>query len=129
MLKLNQPVNSSGTANEEVYMILIYYKFYQDILSILIYVKDLRKHGVTLYFLIDEDHKPVHDVPTVYFVYSTHFNVQRIVFDAYRSLYDFFYLNFSSSIPRISLKISHWGLSIPTPSIKFPRYMNSTWSL
>ncbi|KAL7248391.1 hypothetical protein ACSBR2_003167 [Camellia fascicularis] len=65
MLKLNQPVNSSGTTNEEVYMILIYYKFCQDILSLLIYVKDLRKHGVTLYFLIDEDRKPVHDVPTV----------------------------------------------------------------
>ncbi|CAL5396265.1 unnamed protein product [Camellia sinensis] len=65
MLKLNQPVNSSGTANEEVYMILIYYKFCQDILFPLIYVKDLRKHDVTLYFLIDEDRKPVHDVPTV----------------------------------------------------------------
>ncbi|KAL7184250.1 hypothetical protein ACSBR2_026409 [Camellia fascicularis] len=64
MLKLNQPVNSSGTANEEVYMILIYYKFCQDILSTLIYIMDLRKHGVTLYFLIDEDRKPVHNVPT-----------------------------------------------------------------
>ncbi|KAI8029401.1 SEC1 family transport protein SLY1 [Camellia lanceoleosa] len=81
-------MNSSGTVNEEVYMILIYYKFCQDILSHLIYVKDLRKHGVTLYFLIDEDHKPIHDVPTVYFVQSTHLNVQRIVSDAYRSLYD-----------------------------------------
>ncbi|KAL7255773.1 hypothetical protein ACSBR1_009827 [Camellia fascicularis] len=129
MLKLNQPVNSSGITNEEVYMILIYYKFCQDILSPLIYVKDLRKHAVTLYFLIDEDRKPVHDVPTVYFVQSTHLNVQRIVSDAYRSLYDFFYLNFSSSIPHISLKISHRGLSIPTPSIEFPGYTNSTWSL
>ncbi|KAI8027665.1 SEC1 family transport protein SLY1 [Camellia lanceoleosa] len=121
MLKLNQLVNSSGTANEEVYMILIYYKFCQDILSLLIYVKDLRKHGVTLHFLIDKDCKPIYDVPTVYFVQSTHLNVQRIVFDVYRSLYNFFYLNFSSSIPHLSLKISHRGLSIPTPSIKFPR--------
>ncbi|KAI8022219.1 SEC1 family transport protein SLY1 [Camellia lanceoleosa] len=62
MLKLNQLVNSSGTANEEVYMILIYYKFCQDILFPLIYVKDLCKHGVTLYILIDEDRKLVHDV-------------------------------------------------------------------
>ncbi|GMQ11693.1 hypothetical protein CsSME_00054216 [Camellia sinensis var. sinensis] len=129
MLKLNQPVNSSGTANKEVYMILIYYKLCQDILSPLIYITDLRKHGVTLYFLIDEDRKPVHDVPTVYFVQSTHLNVHRIVSDAYRSLYDFFSLNFSSLIPRLSLKISHQGLSILSPSIEFPRYMNSTWSL
>ncbi|KAL6963614.1 Vesicle trafficking between the ER and Golgi [Sarracenia purpurea var. burkii] len=100
MLNLNQPVNSSGTANEEVYKILIYDKFCQDILSPLIHVKDLRKHGVTLYFLIDKDRKPVHDVPAVYFVQPTQLNVQRIVADASRSLYDSFHLNFSSSIPR-----------------------------
>lgn len=100
MLNLNQPVNSSGTANEEVYKILIYDKFCQNILSPLIHVKDLRKHGVTLYFLIDKDRKPVHDVPAVYFVQPTHSNILRIVSDASRSLYDTFHLNFSSSIPR-----------------------------
>ncbi|XP_059647389.1 SEC1 family transport protein SLY1 [Cornus florida] len=100
LLNMNQPVNSSGTANEEVYKILIYDRFCQDILSPLIHVKDLRKHGVTLYFLIDKDRKPVHDVPAVYFVQATQLNVQRIVADASRSLYDSFHLNFSSSIPR-----------------------------
>lgn len=100
MLNLNQPVNSSGTANEEVYKILIYDKFCQTILSPLIHVKDLRKHGVTLYFLIDKDRKPVHDVPAVYFVQPTHSNILRIVSDASRSLYDTFHLNFSFSIPR-----------------------------
>ncbi|TMW99335.1 hypothetical protein EJD97_002730 [Solanum chilense] len=55
MLNLNQPVNAGGTANEEVYKILIYDRFCQDILSPLIHVKDLRKHGVTLYFHIDKD--------------------------------------------------------------------------
>ncbi|CAL5417171.1 unnamed protein product [Camellia sinensis] len=89
-----------GTANEEVYKILIYDKFCQDILSPLIHVKDLHKHGVTLYFLIEKDHKPAHDVPTVYFVQPTHLNVQLIISDASRSLYDSFQLNFSSSIPR-----------------------------
>ncbi|XP_060168718.1 SEC1 family transport protein SLY1 [Lycium barbarum] len=100
MLNLNQPVNAGGTANEEVYKILIYDRFCQDILSPLIHVKDLRKHGVTLYFLIDKDRKPVHDVPAVYFVQATHPNVQRIIADASKSLYDSFHLNFSSSIPR-----------------------------
>ncbi|KAG5582076.1 hypothetical protein H5410_052703 [Solanum commersonii] len=100
MLNLNQPVNAGGTANEEVYKILIYDRFCQDILSPLIHVKDLRKHGVTLYFLIDKDRKPVHDVPAVYFVQPTHLNVQRIISDASSSLYDSFHLNFSSSIPR-----------------------------
>ncbi|XP_049402358.1 SEC1 family transport protein SLY1-like [Solanum stenotomum] len=100
MLNLNQPVNAGGTANEEVYKIIIYDRFCQDILSPLIHVKDLRKHGVTLYFLIDKDRKPVHDVPAVYFVQPTHLNVQRIISDASSSLYDSFHLNFSSSIPR-----------------------------
>ncbi|OIW21849.1 hypothetical protein TanjilG_13133 [Lupinus angustifolius] len=100
MLNLNQPVNATGTANEEVYKILIYDKFCQNILSPLIHVKDLRKHGVTLYFLIDKDRKPVHDVPAVYFVQPNTSNVQRIVADASRSLYQSFHLNFSTSIPR-----------------------------
>ncbi|GKV24187.1 hypothetical protein SLEP1_g33827 [Rubroshorea leprosula] len=100
MLNLNQPVNSTGTANEEVYKILIYDKFCQNILSPLIHVKDLRKHGVTLYFLIDKERKPVHDVPAVYFIQPTQSNIQRVIADASRSLYDSFHLNFSSSIPR-----------------------------
>ncbi|EXC31558.1 SEC1 family transport protein [Morus notabilis] len=100
MLNLNQPVNATGTANEDVYKILIYDRFCQNILSPLIHVKDLRKHGVTLYFLIDKDRKPVLDVPAVYFVQPTPPNIQRIIADASRSLYDTFHLNFSSSIPR-----------------------------
>ena len=100
MLNLNQPVNSTGTANEEVYKILIYDKYCQNMLSPLIHVKDLRKHGVTIYFLIDKDRKPVHDVPAVYFVQPNQSNIQRIVNDASHSLYDSFHLNFSSSIPR-----------------------------
>ncbi|KAK2663396.1 hypothetical protein Ddye_001970 [Dipteronia dyeriana] len=104
MLNLNQPVNATGTANEEVYKILIYDRFCQNILSPLIHVKDLRKHGVTLYFLIDKDRKPVHDVPAVYFVQASQQNVQRIIADASASLYDSFHLNFSSSIPRTLLE-------------------------
>ncbi|XP_075500960.1 SEC1 family transport protein SLY1-like [Primulina tabacum] len=101
MLNLNQAVsNAGGTANEEVYKILIYDSFCQDILSPLIHVKDLRKHGVTLYFLLDKDRNPVHDVPAVYFLQPTPHNIQRVVADASRGLYDAFHLNFSSSIPR-----------------------------
>ncbi|XLR59746.1 hypothetical protein S83_010418 [Arachis hypogaea] len=101
MLNLNQPINaSSTTANEEVYKILIYDRFCQNILSPLIHVKDLRKHGVTLYFLIDKDRNPVHDVPAIYFVQPTPNNINRILSDASRSLYHSFHLNFSTSIPR-----------------------------
>ncbi|KAL2936878.1 SEC1 family transport protein SLY1 [Bienertia sinuspersici] len=112
MLNLNQPVNSStGMANEEVYKILIFDKSSQDILSPLINVKDLRKHGVTLYFLIDKSsRKPIPDVPAVYFIRPTSSNIQRIVSDAAVPLYDSFHLNFSSSISRTLLEDLASGL-------------------
>ncbi|KAL5713843.1 Vesicle trafficking between the ER and Golgi [Ranunculus cassubicifolius] len=100
MLNLNQPSNSNGTANEEVYKVLIFDKFCRDILSPLIHIKDLRKHGITLYFLIDKDRQMIPDVPAVYFVQPTQFNIQRIIMDSSRSLYQSFHLNFSSSLPR-----------------------------
>ncbi|XP_051145101.1 SEC1 family transport protein SLY1 [Andrographis paniculata] len=101
ILNLNQAVSvPGGTANEEVYKILIYDRFCQDILSPLIHVKDLRKHGVTLYFLLDKDRNPVHDVPAVYFIRPTRHNINRVIADASGALYDSFHLNFSSSIPR-----------------------------
>ncbi|KAL6209151.1 hypothetical protein ACLB2K_020094 [Fragaria x ananassa] len=100
MLNLNQPVNATGMANEEVYKMLIYDKYCQNILSPLIHVQDLRKHGVTLYYLIDKERNPVPDVPAVYFVQPTHANIQRIIADTSNLLYDSFHLNFSSVIPR-----------------------------
>ncbi|XP_057516560.1 SEC1 family transport protein SLY1 [Amaranthus tricolor] len=111
MLNLNQPVNTStGMANEEIYKILIYDKSAQDILSPLIHVKDLRKHGVTLFFLIDKPRKPIPDVPAVYFIRPTQSNIQRIVSDALVPLYDTFHLNFTSSIPRPLLEDLASGL-------------------
>ncbi|CAL9049150.1 SEC1 family transport protein SLY1-like [Musa acuminata AAA Group] len=106
MLNLNQPPNpgggiSSGAgANEEVYKILIMDAFCRGVLSPLIRVNDLRKHGVTLYFGIDKERQKVPDVPAIYFVRATPDNVERIAADAGRGLYDSFHLNFSSSLPR-----------------------------
>lgn len=111
MLNLNQPVNSAtGMANEEVYKILIYDKPCQDILSPLIHVKDLRKHGVTLFFLLDKHRNPIPDVPAVYFIKPTSGNVQRVVSDASAGLYDALHLNFSSSVPRPLLEDLASGL-------------------
>ncbi|KAF6155858.1 hypothetical protein GIB67_039189 [Kingdonia uniflora] len=100
MLNLNQPLNPSGTANEEVYKVLVFDKFCQNILSTLIHIKDLRKHGITLYFLLDKDRQMIPDVPAVYFVQPTKPNMDRIVSDLSRSLYETFYLNFSSLLGR-----------------------------
>ncbi|PKA60827.1 SEC1 family transport protein SLY1 [Apostasia shenzhenica] len=106
MLNLNQPPNPAGStattggAADEVYKILVLDRFCRDILSPLIHVKDLRKHGITLYFVIDKERQTVPDVPAIYFVQPTQANVGRIVADASRGLYESFHLNFSSSLPR-----------------------------
>ncbi|XP_068659257.1 SEC1 family transport protein SLY1-like [Aristolochia californica] len=103
MLNLNQTPNATtGTSNSsaEVYKVLILDKFCRDVLSPLIHVKDLRKHGITLYFLIEKERQTIPDVPAIYFVQPNSANISRIVSDASRSLYDIFHLNFSTSIPR-----------------------------
>ncbi|KAI0494027.1 hypothetical protein KFK09_024158 [Dendrobium nobile] len=106
MLNLNHQPNpggattGAGSATEEVYKILVLDRFCRDILSPLIHVKDLRKHGITLYFVIDKERQTVPDVPAIYFVQPTAVNIGRIVADTARGLYESFHLNFSSSLPR-----------------------------
>ncbi|KAH0451977.1 hypothetical protein IEQ34_019276 [Dendrobium chrysotoxum] len=106
MLNLNHQPNpggattGAGSATEEVYKILVLDRFCRDILSPLIHVKDLRKHGITLYFVIDKERQTVPDVPAIYFVQPTTVNIGRIVADTARGLYESFHLNFSSSLPR-----------------------------
>ncbi|XP_010941410.1 SEC1 family transport protein SLY1 [Elaeis guineensis] len=107
MLNLNQPSNRGGgissdtaVAAEEVYKILIMDAFCLGILSPLIHVNDLRKHGITLFFPIDKSRQTVPDVPAIYFVRPTPENVDRIAADADRGLYESFHLNFSASLPR-----------------------------
>ena len=65
MLNLNQPVASGGTTDEEVYKVLILDTFCLDILSPLIHVKDLKKHGIMLYFTIEKERQTIPDVPVI----------------------------------------------------------------
>lgn len=102
MLHLNHAPNPDGTASteESAYKLLVLDRFCLDILSPLIHVNDIRKHGVTLYHLIDRERQRVPDVPVIYFVQPTPPNIGRVVTDASRGIYDSFHLNFSSSVPR-----------------------------
>jgi hypothetical protein len=100
MLNLNHPVISGGTADEEMYKVLVYDNFCRDLLAPLIRVNDLRKHGVTLYLGIDKEWQNVPDVPAIYFVQPVQSNVERIIVDASCGMYEAFHLNFSLSLPR-----------------------------
>lgn len=103
MLHLNQPPPPPGTAaeqEEEVYKILVLDDFCLSLLSPLLRVADLRKHGVTLYFPIDKQRQRVADVPAVYFLRPTQANADRVAADAAAALYASFHLNFSPALPR-----------------------------
>lgn len=104
MLNLNNPVGASGIADEEVYKILLLDRLGRDIISPLLKVDELRKHGITLHLMLDSERQNIPDVPAIYFVRPTEQNVKRIVEDAGKGVYDKFHLNFTSSIPRVLLE-------------------------
>ncbi|CAN6279483.1 unnamed protein product [Urochloa humidicola] len=104
MLHFNQPPPPAGATaaeeEEEVYKILVLDSFCLSLLSPLLRVADLRKHGVTLFFPIDKPRQRVPDAPAVYLLRPTQANADRVAADAAAALYASFHLNFSSALPR-----------------------------
>lgn len=99
MLNFNQ-VPSKASLSEPQWKILVYDRFGQDIISPLLNVKELRDLGVTLHLNLHSDRDCIPDVPAIYFVMPTEENVQRICRDFQNQLYEDYYLNFISAVPR-----------------------------
>eukprot|EP01114_Cavostelium_apophysatum_P002585 TRINITY_DN12296_c0_g1_i1.p1 TRINITY_DN12296_c0_g1~~TRINITY_DN12296_c0_g1_i1.p1 ORF type:complete len:628 (+),score=163.71 TRINITY_DN12296_c0_g1_i1:113-1996(+) len=99
MFNFNKPSDAKETWDEP-WKVLIYDVFCRDIISPLLRVGDLRKHGITLHMLLHSDRQPIPDVPALYFVLPTKDNIKRICEDCKNRLYDSFHLNFASSVPR-----------------------------
>lgn len=74
--------------------------FVQDIVAPLLNVAELRKLGITLHMLIEKPRQRVPDVLAIYFVQPTEKNIEYVIKDCERNLYDEVTLNFSTSIPR-----------------------------
>ncbi|KAI9321083.1 Sec1-like protein [Dichotomocladium elegans] len=107
MLNLNSNnADGHGASSSEsnpggvLWKVLIFDKFGQDIISSIMRVNDLRENGVTVHMLLSQERSSLPDVPAVYFVEPTSENVKRICDDMSRGLYDSYYINFSSTIPR-----------------------------
>lgn len=92
--------HAGSRVEEEVYKVLILDGETKNIVAPLLRVDELRHHGVTLHMQLHSDRQPIPDVSAVYFVQPTEENVKRIATDAGSALYDSFYVNFSSTIPR-----------------------------
>jgi hypothetical protein len=103
MLNLNQP-QSKLSASEPKWKVLIYDSVGQDIISVLISVKELRELGVTLFVQLHSDRDPIPEVPAVYFCAPTDENLGRIAQDFQKGVYDIYHLNFISAISRQKLE-------------------------
>lgn len=127
MLNFNVPVNKSSNI-EPQWKVLIYDRFGQDIISPLLGVKELRDLGVTLHLNLHSDRDSIPDVPAVYFVMPTEDNVQRICRDLQNQLYESYYLNFISAIPRQRLEeLANAAIhsnSVPQITKLFDQYLN-----
>ncbi|OBZ87945.1 Protein sly1 [Choanephora cucurbitarum] len=99
MLHLNSPEGPAESENI-VWKVLVFDKFGQDIISSIMRVSDLREHGVTVHMLLSQDRSPLPDVPAIYFVEPTLENIKKICEDLNRNLYDAYYINFCSTVPR-----------------------------
>jgi hypothetical protein len=99
MLNLHKAQDSKAYW-QDVWKLLIYDDYCRAILSPLFKVGDLRQLGITLHMMINSDRQPVPDVPAIYFVMPTKENVDLMCRDCNARLYDQYYFNFASSIPR-----------------------------
>lgn len=88
----------------QTFKALVYDKFCKDVLAPLLTRGALQKRGVSFHGLINVDRHPLPDVPVVYFVEPTEANVNLIIQDLRKGLYENVSVNFASSVPRSLLQ-------------------------
>ncbi|KAJ2607195.1 Vesicle trafficking between the ER and Golgi [Coemansia sp. RSA 1365] len=110
MLHLNEEPRASehkegnGGAETPIWKVLVFDGFCQDVISTVLRVNDLRDNGVTVHMLLDAQRSSIPDVPAIYFVQPVPDSIKRIADDVARDLYELYYVNFSSSLPRTLLE-------------------------
>ena len=76
----------------------------RDVVSPLVRVAELRKHGVTLHLLLESERQPIPEVPAVYLVQPSEAAVRRIGRDLRAGLYAASHLHFAAPLPRPALE-------------------------
>ncbi|OQR92252.1 SEC1 family transporter SLY1 [Achlya hypogyna] len=107
MLDFNIEVAGAADASSawgEQWKVLVYDPFCRDIIAPILKLQELRKKGVTLHMLLENDREDIPDVPAVYFVQPTESNLRRIVTDCAKELYSTIHINFAEPIPRQRLE-------------------------
>ncbi|KAJ1944444.1 Vesicle trafficking between the ER and Golgi, partial [Linderina macrospora] len=91
-------------SNEPIWKVLIFDRFCQDIVSTVLRVNDLRDNGVTVHMLLESQRSSIPDVPAIYFVQPKPENIKLLAADMAKDLYELYYINFASSLPRTLLE-------------------------
>ncbi|KAJ2481351.1 Vesicle trafficking between the ER and Golgi [Coemansia sp. RSA 2320] len=95
--------NDEG-ANTPIWKVLVFDAFCRDVVSTVLRVNDLRDNGVTVHMLLEAQRTAIQDVPAIYFVQPRPESIKRLSEDLARDLYELYYINFSSSLPRSLLE-------------------------
>lgn len=83
-----------------IWKVLVLDEQSKDVLATSLRVQDLREQGVTLHMQLHSARPPLSDVPAIYFVSPTSYNVKRIALDISQGLYSSYYLSFTSTLPK-----------------------------
>ncbi|KAJ2385673.1 Vesicle trafficking between the ER and Golgi, partial [Coemansia sp. RSA 2603] len=93
---------NSGTS--PIWKVLVFDSFCRDVVSTVLRVNDLRENGITVHMLLSSSRTAIPDVPAIYFVQPTAENIQLVSGDIARDLYELYYVNFASQLPRTLLE-------------------------
>jgi hypothetical protein len=97
-------LSSGGVEGDDVYKVLVLDRACRDVVSPLVRVAELRKHGVTLHLLLESERQPIPEVPAVYLVSPSEACVRRCGRDLKAGLYAQSHLHFAAPLPRPALE-------------------------
>ena len=86
--------------DDDLYKVLVLDSYTKSVIAPLLRVNDLRKHGITMHLMLENEREKIPDTPAVYFVQAKEEAVRRIVADASEGLYDSLHLNFTPHLPK-----------------------------
>lgn len=114
LLHLNAPQTAlKQTSEDDLYKVLVLDSFTKAVIAPLLRVNELRKHGITMHLMLENDREKIPDTPAIYFVRAAEEGVRRIVADAAAGLYDSLHLNFTPHLPKPLLDQLAAGAAFP----------------
>ena len=116
ILSLNKSSTFEEMSSDDPYIwkILVFDKFGQESLSTIFKVGNLRDENITLHLNLHSQRDKIHGVNTIYYIQPTEENIEKLVEDFDRDLYDAVYLNFvypieEAMLQRLSRAVSKYN--------------------